>query len=284
MLIFNLKKVYRENSDKRYLYIRSLLKEVIQYYVLNFVYTSKWGKMLLFKGGTALRFCYKLPRLSEDLDFDIEDGYSIGIEAENDFKIDIFTKDLINYFNSQLKFDKLDTKIANNKRTLYLKLPILKDLGFQIGSVETNILHVRLDFSQNKEIIKNTGVSAINYENLSFSIRRYQIEDLFAGKLSAILTREKMEGREKVERFKGRDYFDLIWYLEKGVKPNWDEVIKMTSFTKTKAIEVLDKKVKEVKKSDIEDDLIPFLEDENLIKSFADNFKALVSEYIKNLI
>lgn len=278
MLIFNLKKIYRENSDKRYLYIRSLLKEVVQYYILNFIYTNKWGKMVLFKEGTALRFCYKLPRLSEDLDFDIE------LEAENDFNIDIFTKDLINYFISQLKFDKLDIKIANNKRTLYLKFPILKDLGFKIGSVETNILHIRLDFSQNKEIIKNTGVSVINYENLSFSIKRYLIEDLFAGKLSAILTREKIEGTKRVERFKGRDYFDLIWYLEKGIKPNWDEVKKLTGFSKLKAIDILGKKIKTVKKSDLEDDLTPFLEDENSIKSFADNFSALASEYLTNLV
>lgn len=278
MLIFNLKKVYRENIDKRYLYIRSLLKEVIQYYVLNFIYTSKWGKMVLFKGGTALRFCYKLPRLSEDLDFDTE------IETKEHFDINDLTKDLTDYFISRLKFDKLDTKITNNKRTLYLKFPILKDLGFQIGSVETNILHIRLDFSHNKEIIENTGISAINYENLSFSIRRYAIEDLFAGKLSAILTRKKMEGTKKVERFKGRDYFDLIWYLEKGIKPNWDEVKKLTGFSKLKAIDILNKKIKVVKKSDLEDDLTPFLENEDSVKSFADNFNALASEYMKNLV
>ena len=52
------------------LFVRSALKEVLQDYVLNFVYNNKTYKDLIFTGGTCLRKVYGLPRLSEDLDFD----------------------------------------------------------------------------------------------------------------------------------------------------------------------------------------------------------------------
>jgi len=276
MFLSKLKQIYFENKDKNRFYTRSLLKEVVQYYVLNYIFTSNWGKLILFKGGTALRFCFKLPRLSEDLDFDIETG--------KDFDIDIFTEDLTEYFMKRLKFDRLSTKIANNKRTVYLKFPILKEIGLPIGLGESNILHVRIDFSNNNNPYNNVEITAKNYENLSFAIRRYAIEDLFAGKISAILTREKMEGLGKVARFKGRDYFDLIWYLEKEIKPNWKEIESQTGFSKDRVAKLLNEKVKKVTKSMIEDDLTPFLEEKESVDSFAENFQALAREYLKNLV
>jgi len=50
--------------------IRNYLREYIQYLVLSLLYNQKKMKNLVFKGGSCLRICYGLPRLSEDLDFD----------------------------------------------------------------------------------------------------------------------------------------------------------------------------------------------------------------------
>jgi len=52
--------------------ILNFLKEYIQYLVLNLIYNHKDFKKLVFKGGSCLRVCYVLPRLSEDLDFDYD--------------------------------------------------------------------------------------------------------------------------------------------------------------------------------------------------------------------
>lgn len=275
MFLPKLKQIYLENKEKNKLYVRSLLKEAVQYYVLNFIFTGNWGKILLFKGGTALRFCFKLPRLSEDLDFDIE--------ANSDFDIEEFSNDLRNYFAQRLKFDDLSLKLANNRRTLYLKFPILKEIGLPVDQSETNILHIRIDFSQNDRPYSNIAVSAKSYENLSFVMRRYSIEDLFAGKIGAILTREKIEGKDKVVRFKGRDYYDLIWYLERGITPDWAQVEYQTGLIKLKAVKLLNQKVKKVTKEMIEDDLTPFIEERESVASFAENFQKLAREYLKNL-
>ena len=64
MILQNLTRIYDEHGSDSPLYVRSLLKEALQYYVLNYVYNSTYADKLLFKGGTCLRFCFDLPRLS----------------------------------------------------------------------------------------------------------------------------------------------------------------------------------------------------------------------------
>ena len=48
----------------------NILKEYLQYKILNIIYNSKYSSKLNFLGGTALRIIYGNTRFSEDLDFD----------------------------------------------------------------------------------------------------------------------------------------------------------------------------------------------------------------------
>ena len=48
----------------------SVLKEYLQYKILNSIFNSKYSNKLVFLGGTALRIVYGNTRFSEDLDFD----------------------------------------------------------------------------------------------------------------------------------------------------------------------------------------------------------------------
>ena len=52
---------------------RAILREYLQTIILNSIYKSDFAPSFYFVGGTALRFCYNLPRFSEDLDFDTPD-------------------------------------------------------------------------------------------------------------------------------------------------------------------------------------------------------------------
>ncbi|MBE3124876.1 MAG: nucleotidyl transferase AbiEii/AbiGii toxin family protein [Acidobacteria bacterium] len=49
---------------------RNLLREYLQYKVLEVIYDSKFGDQLTFMGGTAIHIVHGNPRFSEDLDFD----------------------------------------------------------------------------------------------------------------------------------------------------------------------------------------------------------------------
>ncbi|PIZ00973.1 hypothetical protein COY61_01100, partial [bacterium (Candidatus Gribaldobacteria) CG_4_10_14_0_8_um_filter_33_9] len=50
--------------------IKNYLKEYLQLFILEFLYNQKKYQDLIFTGGSCLRFCYGLNRLSEDLDLD----------------------------------------------------------------------------------------------------------------------------------------------------------------------------------------------------------------------
>ena len=49
---------------------RAMLREYLQYKILEIIFASKYGNRLSFLGGTALRIMYNNNRFSEDLDFD----------------------------------------------------------------------------------------------------------------------------------------------------------------------------------------------------------------------
>ena len=57
---------------------RIVLKDVLQAYVLDFLYNHPAYRHLNFYGGTCLHVMYGLNRLSEDLDFDNSAGIDLN--------------------------------------------------------------------------------------------------------------------------------------------------------------------------------------------------------------
>ena len=49
---------------------RSLLREYLQYKILEIIFASEYATKLVFIGGTALRIVHDNSRFSEDVDFD----------------------------------------------------------------------------------------------------------------------------------------------------------------------------------------------------------------------
>src|SRR3989344_6788155 len=215
MIIDNLKTVLDQNQNKNSLYLRNLLKEQLQFYLLNYIYTSQYGDTFIFKGGTCLRVCFDLPRLSEDLDFDVENF--------SDFNFEKFIKDIKKYFSLKLKYDDLSIRISGKNKIIYIKFPILEKIGFAISKNKPseNVLFVRIDLNDIKGKYFSKEVSLKSTSDFSFIIKRYALVDIFAGKLAAILLRESWEGKEKQPRFKGRDYFDICWLMQKKIRPNF---------------------------------------------------------------
>ena len=114
---------------------------------------------------------------------------------------------------------ELSTKMAGNGRTFYLKFPILNQIGVKLNPAESNILFIRIDIAP---IVGNSFTLELSTKstlNFSLIIKRYALPDLMSGKIAAIITRETIEGTVKEPRVKGRDYYDLIWYLEKKFSP-----------------------------------------------------------------
>jgi len=277
MIVDNLKNIIDRNKDKDSLYLRNLLKEQLQYYILNFIYNSQYGEKFLFKGGTCLRFCFDLPRLSEDVDFDVENF--------KEFSFEQFTDDIKSYFQSKLRYKDISIKISGKNKIIYLKFPLLKEINFpiRIDKPSENNLFVRIDLSavQGKNFSKE--ISLKSTYDFSFIIKRYSPPDIYAGKLAAILTREKWEGKEKEPRFKGRDYFDIFWLESKKIIPNISylkSIIKVSS--NEEMMKMLNKRLKEAgkRKQEIKEDLLPFFAE----KQFVNNFVDSLDEFSKNYL
>lgn len=270
MIINELKNIVEKNrqSKRSNLYTRSLLKEYLQTYVLNFIYLSpEYNKIFVFTGGTCLRRCFGLNRLSEDLDFDLEVPIDIAL----------FKKELSDYFRQTYLYKDLDISVLQREKQILLKFPVLKELGLSSES-ESDLLYVKIDLSPviSKKYEKYTTLSSIN--NFNYIITHYDLPSLMSNKIVAVLTRSRFQGKNNLEIIKGRDYFDLLWFLEKKVKPNLPRIndLLKKDFSQIEILGLLDSRVEQTVttfKSELQRDLIPFIDNQELIKGYIEGYK-----------
>jgi len=249
--------------------LRVLLKERLQGYILGFIYNHKEYGKLVFYGGTCLRKLYGLNRLSEDLDF----------ENETAIKVESAEKDLKDFFKNKYGFDKITTSTQglNDIYRITVKFPILSELGLSPFSEEN--LHVKLEINQKTTGKYKVEVTPYNFENISTVIRHYSLDVLMAGKITAALDRVYEKGKTGII-VKGRDYYDLIWYMQKKVEPNKKKLLDTNSgYSLSKVFELLDDKVARIKPADLYLDLEPYFEEKQFIKDWTSNFKELYFKY-----
>ena len=266
-------RIIEENKDvSNAFFLRTLLKDALQDFVLRFVYESERFKNLIFTGGTCLKKIYGLPRFSEDLDFDFV----------NSFDMDKFEKSLLDYFSQDLQYKEISAKIANNKQTIFLRFPILTELGLAKNSADRQILFLRCDLAKQEGPYK-TEINQLSTEEYSFFVLSFDLPTLFANKIIAFLEREYFKKKDQKEPFKGRDVFDLIWFLETAAKtgfnfaPNWERVFsKLRITSKQEVFLPLVSKMEKIDKEDLKYDLMPFIKDKKYIDNLGDNFLEII--------
>ena len=267
MLNQALKQIALENQGTEPLYLRNLLKERLQFYVLNFIYNSKWGESFIFKGGSCLRIFFQLPRLSEDLDFDILNF--------QEFVLKDFLFDIERYFSETLQYQELKIKISGKKNIVYLKFP---------ETESDKVLFLRIDLAPVLGKKYQTEISLKSVDDFSFLVKRYALVDLFTGKIAAILQRKTKEKQKTIPRIKGRDYFDLVWFLENKTQPNFAYLKELTAVkNKIELKQRLEQKVKEVDLKTLKDDLRPLFKNKTFLDDFLKNYQELAVRLIKKL-
>jgi predicted nucleotidyltransferase component of viral defense system len=179
---------------------RNVVREYLQARVLGGLQRAGAMTAIAFHGGTALRFLYGLPRFSEDLDFALENPHRdfdtrealrqirAGFEAEG-YRVDLRLKDATAVHSGFIKFPGL-----------------LHELGLSARQEET--LRVKLEIDTNPP--EGAGLETTLVRRFE-TLRLYHHDrsSLLAGKLHAVLQRGWT---------KGRDLFDLLWYLS---DPGW---------------------------------------------------------------
>lgn len=272
MIIDDLKTIADRERDVDRLFVRNLLKESLQLYVLNFVYSSSWGGRLIFKGGSCLRHFFDLPRLSEDLDFDID---------SKDFNSSDFLLEMRDYFIKTWQYRDFDLSMSEKEQSIKLKFPVLEELGLA-GKDESKILFLRIDLVRMKNFdrykVENDVKSTVNF---SFLAKRYALPDLFSGKIAAIISRSTVENKILAPRIKGRDYFDLSWFLEKKIKPNMESLEQLTGIKTGRSLrEILKRKVVELDLTILKEDLNFLFRDEGFVNTFSSGYREMVLRMI----
>ncbi|PIP61673.1 hypothetical protein COW99_02785 [Candidatus Roizmanbacteria bacterium CG22_combo_CG10-13_8_21_14_all_38_20] len=250
------------------LYIRSAIKEYLQILVLQYIYTTNDFKTnFIFTGGTCLRHFYGIDRLSEDLDFD----YLEFINSEE------IANRIEQYFISSLKYPSLKISIKQQGKQILLKFPLLRELRIA-GKSESELLYIKIDLTPligSSYRTEKTSKSAFGY---NFVTLHYDLPSLFAGKVSAILTRNLLTGRENKQTIKGRDFYDLLWYLKNDVRiniPFLREKMSDSTLNIKELIKLIDDKVNETctkYKNNFKNDLIPFISNTSFITDYVDNY------------
>lgn len=179
------------------------LREYLQAHVLRSLHECEAFRPLAFVGGTALHFLHSLPRFSEDLDFSLvsAEGYA-GSEWMGKVKRDL----TLAGFKPEVTWN--DRKTVH---TGWVRVAgILHDAGLSAMPDQKLAIKVEIDTSPP---VGARCERRIVTRHLTFFIQHYDLPSLLAGKLHAALTRQYA---------KGRDWYDLLWYLSQHppVEPN----------------------------------------------------------------
>jgi hypothetical protein len=211
---FNIKSILSHYSDSK-ISQQTKLREILQQTALLGLERHGFFEKAAFYGGTALRILYGLDRFSEDLDFTLLKSHpkfdfspflegmkkelaSFGFEMEVNQKIKNFETPIISAF---LKMNTVEFYLAIQDEKNAKKFPHNEKIQIKL-EVDTD---PPPDFRVENRLVLNPT---------SFYVLSLHPSDLFAGKMHAILYRA-WKGR-----IKGRDWYDLVWYIQNKIPLN----------------------------------------------------------------
>lgn len=202
------------------------VREFLQVMMLKIMSDKGLFRHLAFGGGTALRVLYNLRRYSEDLDFSLVNprGYDGGrVVTELGKQLTLFG------IEAELKAPK-----KKAVQSILVRFPrLLQEIG--VSALKEQKLSIRVEIDTNPPKGGATETSLINKTYL-FNVTRFDLPSLFATKLHACMFRKYT---------KGRDFYDLVWYLGRNVGPNFALL--------NNAIQQTERNVKEITESNLKE-------------------------------
>lgn len=180
---------------------RYVVREYLQARTLECLQDSGAFVTWAFLGGTALRFLYSVPRFSEDLGFS-----TIGPGTEDRFF------PLMEKVKSRFAAEGYDVtvKIKSGKavKAAFIKFSgLLYELG--LSPLPSEVISIKTEIDTNPPDGALLETSIVR-RHVLLHLQHYDKSSLLAGKLHALLTRRYT---------KGRDIYDLLWYLSDRTWP-----------------------------------------------------------------
>lgn len=259
------------------------LREIMQEVALAGLYRKGFFEKAAFYGGTALRIFYGLDRFSEDLDFSL-------LKADPNFSINTYLPAIVDEFESlgmHVSIKEKQKAVKSNIDSGFLKSEtiwgelVLEGVVPQQGLGQTASIKIKLEVDTMPPPGFGTEEKLL-LKPFSFYVKCFSISDLFAGKMHALLFRKWKDN------VKGRDWYDMEWYIRKGVSLNlsdfalraldsgdWDQ----DHISEAEFRELLHAKIDAVNFQRIKDDIRRFIPDAGVLDIWSVGyFRDLVGE------
>lgn len=200
---------------------KQALREIMQQTTLAGLARGGFFEKAAFYGETTLRIFYHLDRFSEDLDFSL-------LQPDSKFNFDDYFKDIENEFEAQGMTVSIRTKAKTQQspiesaflksETLWSELE-LEAVVPQMGLEQNLGIKIKLEADTAPPLGFETEEKLL-LKPFSFYVKCFTLEDLFAGKIHALLFRKWKNN------VKGRDWYDMEWYIRQGTSLNLNHFVK----------------------------------------------------------
>lgn len=180
---------------------RNIAREYLQARILSLLQRDGAMVPLAFQGGTALRFLYRLPRHSEDLEFALEGNRDL-------YSFERWLEGIRKQFQREDYQVRLKVSLERIVQSAFVQFPGLPhELGLSAHRGE--ILSVKIEVDTRPPAGAQLETSLVR-RYVTLQLHHHDKASLLAGKLHAILNRPYA---------KGRDWYDLVWYLSDSQWP-----------------------------------------------------------------
>jgi len=193
----------------------NLVREYLQAYILRSLQDAGAFASLAFQGGTALRFLYGLGRFSEEVGLSLErpehDRGLVALAEET-------RRDLVQAGYA------VETTVRDQKavRTAEIGFPgLLQETGLAPQRSAKLMIRIEIDSRPPAGAVLETRL-VTRYFPISFRV--HDLRSCMAGKVHAVLARRWT---------KGRDLFDLAWYLTRPERPSPNFVLLQNALDQT---------------------------------------------------
>jgi predicted nucleotidyltransferase component of viral defense system len=252
------------------------MREIMQEIALAALSRTDFFDKAAFYGGTALRIFYGLDRFSEDLDFSL-------LAPNPDFSLTPYFSKIVEEFQSlgmNVSIREKDKRIKTQVESAFLKSEtiwqelVLEDLVKQHGISSNKTIKIKIEIDRLPPLGFSTEEKLL-IRPFSFYVKCFTMPSLFAGKLHALLFRKWKS------RVKGRDWYDMEWYIRKGVPLNMHHFLQRAKetndwqedqITQDQIMQLLIEKIESVAFDSVKEDVVRFIADDQKLAIWSPNY------------
>ena len=252
---------------------RNAIFEVNQQIILAGLYNGGFFNEAAFYGGTCLRIFHGLQRFSEDMDFSL-------LAPNEDFDFTKYFQPIIDQFalvDRNVEIKKKDKKNFGKVESAFLKDNTdVYDITFQ---TEKSI-KIKIEVDTQPPMSFHTEQKLLLLPE-SFMTRCFTLPCLYAGKMHALVYRAWKN------RVKGRDWYDLEWYVRHNVPLNFTHLHERAlqfnneDITKESFLEKLNEHLATTDINQVKADVLPFIRNPKEMAIWSNDYFMQLAQMIR---